>query len=390
MRELDSILDAWRGLPPGGPPAVLATVVHVVASAYRRPGARMLILPDGRRIGTISGGCLEGDVSRKAWWLTENGRPALRVYDTSSDEDAVWEFGLGCNGVIEVLLERSDSPDASAALDFLDACRHARLESVVAVVTRAAAGSPLQPGQRLHSTREAPTGGALLPLAARLQPFVQEAFATRASLLARLPDAELFVEYTAPAVPLLILGAGHDAMPLAALASSLGFRVTVADGRPAYATRARFPSAENVIVMRSGRLLEGVEITPQTAVVMMTHNFPQDAELLPAVLRARPFYLGLLGPARRTEKLFAQLGLNRAAFDVHAPIGLDIGAETPQAIALSIAAEIQAVLAGRSGLMLRHRRGPIHAPVPESGDAQLRPPAEPSLVACEINAGAAA
>jgi xanthine dehydrogenase accessory factor len=390
MRELDAILDAWRVLPPQGQPAVLSTVVHVVASAYRRPGARMLILPDGRRIGSISGGCLEGDVSKKAWWFTENGRPSLRVYDTSSDEDAVWEFGLGCNGIIEVLLERVDAPDACAALEFLDHCRQARRESVVAVVVRSAAGSPYEPGQRLHSTREGAQGGALLPHASRLAPFVEEAFSTRRSLLARLPEAEVFVEYTAPPTPLVIFGAGHDAMPLARIAARLGFRVTVADGRPAYATRDRFPSADRIVVMRPGRLLDGIGITPETAVVMMTHNFPQDALLLPDVLRSRPFYLGLLGPARRTEKLFAQLGLNRAAVDVHAPVGLDIGAETPDAIALSIAAEIQAVLAGRSGLMLRHRRGPIHAPVPESGDECLLPPARTELIACEINSEAAA
>lgn len=233
-------------------------------------------------------------------------------------------------------------------------------------------------------------GGALFAHAARLAPFIDEAFATRRSLLAHLPDGEVFVEYAAPPVPLVIFGAGHDAMPLASLASRLGFSVTVADGRPAYATRARFPSADRIVIMRSGRLLDGIDITPSTAVVMMTHNFPQDAELLPGILRAHPCYLGLLGPARRTEKLFAQLGLNRAAYDVHAPVGLDIGAETPDAIALSIAAEIQAVLAGRSGLMLRHRRGPIHAAVPESGEPSLLPLAEPELAACEINTGAAA
>ena len=103
MNELHSILDAWRGLREPNRDAVLATVVHVKGSAYRRPGARMLILRDGRRIGSISGGCLEGDVSRKAWWFTEGGQPSVRVYDTSSDEDAVWEFGLGCNGVVQLI-----------------------------------------------------------------------------------------------------------------------------------------------------------------------------------------------------------------------------------------------------------------------------------------------
>src|SRR5512135_3385381 len=126
MNEIYSILDGWNEADNAGQDAVLATVVHVQGSAYRRPGARMLILPDGRRIGSISGGCLEGDVSKKAWWFTEGGRASVRVYDTSSDEDAVWEFGLGCNGVIQVMLERVESPSARLALEFLNSCRASR------------------------------------------------------------------------------------------------------------------------------------------------------------------------------------------------------------------------------------------------------------------------
>ena len=110
MSDLYRILDAWRAPGDSDQDAVLVTVVHVTGSAYRRPGARMLILPDGRRIGSISGGCLESDISRKAWWFTESGKPVVRVYDTSSDDDAVWEFGLGCNGVIHLMLERVSMP----------------------------------------------------------------------------------------------------------------------------------------------------------------------------------------------------------------------------------------------------------------------------------------
>ena len=119
MDELRSILDTWFSLEGENQDAVLATVVHVKGSAYRRPGARMLLIPDGRRIGSISGGCLEGEISRKAWWFTAGGTPVVRVYDTTSDDDAVWEFGLGCNGIVQVMLERADSPSARAFFQFL-------------------------------------------------------------------------------------------------------------------------------------------------------------------------------------------------------------------------------------------------------------------------------
>ena len=133
MNELHSILDAWRGLGGGHRKAVLATVVHVSGSAYRRPGARMWIGSDGTRIGSVSGGCLESELAKRAWWLTESEKPALRVYDTSSDEDAVWEFGLGCNGIVQVLLERVESRTLSPALEFMDAHRDAPV--VMATIT---------------------------------------------------------------------------------------------------------------------------------------------------------------------------------------------------------------------------------------------------------------
>jgi xanthine dehydrogenase accessory factor len=161
MRELDAILEAWRGLhrrnggggsealPGYDGDAVLATVVHVSGSAYRRPGARMLIIPDGRRIGCVSGGCLEGEIARKAWWFTESGVPVVRVYDTTSEDETVWEFGLGCNGVVHVLLERINTPAASRLLKFLDAHRAARTPAVAATVVRADDRSGLRAGDRL-------------------------------------------------------------------------------------------------------------------------------------------------------------------------------------------------------------------------------------------------
>src|SRR4029077_18176466 len=138
MSELDLILNCWRA---GAPGAVLATVVHVKGSAYRRPGARLLLLPDGPQMGPISGGCLQGDVCQKARWLTQHAKPALRVYDSMSDDDAVWEFGLGCNGVVQVLLERIESPDVDESLRYIEASRSNGTPAVIATVISASPAS---------------------------------------------------------------------------------------------------------------------------------------------------------------------------------------------------------------------------------------------------------
>jgi xanthine dehydrogenase accessory factor len=385
MHELHSILDAWRSLEDSNRNAVLATVVHVKGSAYRRPGARMLILPDGSRIGSISGGCLEGDVSRKAWWFTEGGQPSVRIYDTSSDEDAVWEFGLGCNGVIQVMLERVESPSARQALEFLDSCRASRQPAVMATVIRISGSSRYPVGARLFVDHAGISSGELhcSPLESGLHPYLEQTLRARKSCLVHLRDCEVFVEWIGPPVPLVVFGAGHDAIPVVAIAKQLGWHVTVADGRPSYAAPARFPDADRVVVMQAPDFLAGIEITPESVVVLMTHNFPQDAKLLRRILPARPRYLGLLGPKKRTDSLFAELGIRPETVDVHAPVGLDIGADTPAGIALSVIAEIQAELAGRPGMKLRHRRGPIHAPAEEAGEQALPLP-QPDPAGCEL------
>lgn len=364
MHEMDAILEAWGGGGGHGGGAVIATVAHVTGSAYRRPGARMLIFPDGRRVGSISGGCLEGEITKKAWWFTESGDPVVKVYDTTSDDDAVWEFGLGCNGVVHVLLERADSPAAARLLRFLDGCRRDGAPAVVATLIRR--GTQGAVGDRLLLRRGRAPEGELLgtEIGEVLWPHLEATANARESRLVRLDapcDAEVFVEWVGRPRELVVFGAGHDAVPLVSMAKTLGWQVTVADGRPAYASREHFPSADRVVVMRPGRLLDGVAIGAETAVVMMTHNYPLDRRLLPAVLECRPQYLGMLGPASRTSRLFGELGIEHPDC-VRAPVGLNIGCDTPASIALSIVAEVQACFSGRAGGPLTAWTGPIHAP----------------------------
>ena len=376
MRELNSILKAWRVDPAAK--GVLATVVHVEGSAYRRPGARMLICHDGSRIGTISGGCLEGDVARKAAWWTADGKPTLRVYDTSSDEDVVWEFGLGCNGVIYVLLEPVESASAQALLEFLDQGQKERTDQVVATIVRTLPGSTYLVGDHFFGSQL---------LTGELRAAADKAMETRRSLLLHLQDADVFVEFIAPPQKLVIFGAGHDVVPVVAAAAPLGWEITVADVRSGYAKADRFPGAARVALLPPSGCLGDVNVDSDTAVVFITHNYNLDAKLLPQVLPHKPCYLGLLGPKRRTTKLFAEIGLDPALYDLHAPAGLDVGGDSPEAIALSIVSEIQSHLSGRAGGSLRWRSGPIHAPVNEVGQAAELEKLESTLVLCETTHG---
>lgn len=403
MNELRDILNTWFSLEGENQDAVLATVVHVQGSAYRGPGARMLLVPDGRRIGSISGGCLEGEISRKAWWFTSasGGSPVVRVYDTTSDDDAVWEFGLGCNGIVQVMLERANSPSAQALLSFL---QHLRSEPVLgqaspcgevklrhgiaehapelirsaqpAVVATVVRSTMVAAGERLFldagGLPEGPLAGSR-----QLRAQAEAALQSKASRFVHIDndplvgDAEVFVEWIGPPQSLVIFGAGHDVVPVVRFAAELGWNVTVADGRPAYAKAGRFPEASQVVVMPHQDPLRDIVIEKDTAVVLMTHNYPLDGRLLPEILNRQPCYLGMLGPKNRAERLFDELALDPPD-TVHSPVGLDIGCDTPAAIALSIVAEVQAALENRQGGKLRLRRAPIHTPAPETGVASLQ------------------
>lgn len=374
MNEAGVVLDAWQRAEEARASGVLCTVVQVKGSAYRRPGARMLFFPDGRRYGSISGGCLEGDVCRKGWWLTSEGA-TLRTYDTTSDDDAVWEFGLGCNGVVHVLLERAGARGVHDSMQFLADCRRSRATGAIATVIRADASCGVGPGDRLCLRDGVPAGGSLSKsaFAKELRPWLELALHERRSRNVQIDDVDLFVELIEPPMQLFVFGAGHDAVPLVRMADELGWEVTVADGRPAWAKKERFPEACQVALLDSECDLSRLGLTPASVVVLITHNYPQDEKLLRRILPLEPRYLGLLGPRKRAERLLEDIGAEANARSIHAPIGLDIGADDPAAIALSIVSEIQAHLAGRPGSRLRSRKGPIHVRDGEAAPELFRP-----------------
>lgn len=339
MTELLRVARAAQAAFATGESAVLATVIRVGGSTYRRPGARMLLTEKGWAAGSISGGCLETDVLQKAWWRTENG-PARVLYDsTQEDEDIEWGFGLGCNGVVEVLLERLNETTV-AHLARLERWQTDRTIGVLAT-TGEGKRLALEPSGQFWGEESLRAGA-------------QEALESQKSLWRE----ETFYEFIAPPQRLVIFGAGHDVVPLVKITTELlGWHTIVVDSRSLTLHPERFPGA-NVVQSFPTNILE-----PTDAVALMTHSFRADQELLPALLNTPVGYLGLLGPRRRTERLLEvlpPLDGGQGVGKLHAPLGLDIGADNPEEIALALVAEIRAWSAGRNGGPLTLREGPIH------------------------------
>ena len=374
MRDLQQILNALQPAPTGG--AVLATLVQVEGSSYRRPGARLLVIADGRRIGSISGGCLEDDVVQHAQEVFETGWAKMITYDTTTENDLVWGVGLGCNGVVHVLVEKlSPQPVWVAAL--LDNFRQRKPTELI-VVWREPAGTipsaPISHGDATPSSRAAlQSRRGRRGSKTEAAPPPQSECGTcvlgtyLASELANVQPDLVFRQTVPPPTPLVIFGAGDDAAPLVRFAKELGWHVTVVDPRPAFATPERFPEADAVLVARSEEVPAGVAHGADTLVVIMTHHYRHDLPLLRALLPRPLAYLGLLGPRKRAEKILADLAAQgfvatpEMRLRLHAPVGLDLGADNPEEVALAILAEMKASLAGRDGRPLRERVSPIHS-----------------------------
>ncbi|MGH9622803.1 MAG: XdhC family protein [Bryobacteraceae bacterium] len=350
MKELGDILGLWERARTSGEEAVLATVVKTSGSSYRNPGARLLITASGLRAGAVSGGCLEDDLAKKAFWLSENGR-AVRRYDTTADgEINTSGYGLGCNGTIYVLLERIRQDNAAA------------LELIGNVLAERRCAAMVHPTDAEHAGERLmiDTSGHLSGSAALLGSEARQALEQFRSRSVMLDGAEFFIEVLTPAPHLLIFGAGDDAIPLVRIAKLLGWKVSVFDGRADRARCERFPDAD--VVCRGTAAQAGARTDPWTVAVLMSHSYTQDLANL-RELAAYPLrYLGILGPRKRTMQLLADAGLNCASFPstLHGPMGLDIGADGAEQVALAVAAEIQAAFHGREGGLLRDRAGAIH------------------------------
>ena len=395
MTEMEAILEQYRQIGPDDLCAALATVVKVEGSTYRRPGARMLVYLDGRRIGSISGGCLEADVVLHAQQVITGGASEYVLYDTRvANGDVVFE--LGCKGSVGILIERVDNPGVLRSLEFLASSAQERGQGAMATVFRVAGDSPVRVGDRLLTrTREAVRGSlATSCITAYLQQecahVMQSAHAQTRMVTFPSGRVEVLIEPIQPPPALLLCGAGQDAIPLVRVARLLGWQVTVLDYRPSLLTPERFPGAEIALITQPERLPEYCAPDARTAVILMTHSYVHDRLWLQHLLPLPFPYIGLLGPRNRAEQLLEELRQDGAVLDaaclarLYSPVGLDIGSETPEEIALAIVAEIQAVLNDREGGFLRDRKDSMH-PV-SSSPGTVYPERSFQVVACPLSA----
>jgi xanthine/CO dehydrogenase XdhC/CoxF family maturation factor len=359
-------------------PAVLATLVRVKGSSYRKPGARMVMRSGGGRTGVISAGCLEADLQARVTTVLRQGIPQLATFDLGSDLDLVWGTGMGCQGRAEVLLEAM-APESAAP--WMALCtrllEHRRSGALATVFASRGKTDPVQAGDHFVLDCEGqgllPTPG---PFAEALEAALRGALALGSPTSATLPsgagEVDLLIEPILPVFALWIFGAGEHAQPLARLAKELGWYLGIVDHRPGLATPERFPGADRIVLGQPPASLEGLPLDRRSAALVVSHVYDKDLRAVAALLQQPLGYLGLQGNRLRCAKILQELQngglvLSEAQRQImHFPAGLDLGGESPEAIALSMLAEIQATFAQRAGGSLRDKSGPIHGSGPAS------------------------
>lgn len=335
----------------------------------------MLVRGDGSTVGLVSGGCLESDLAEHARRVHGTGATEIVRYDTRDDDDAPWGLGLGCNGLIEVLLEPLGAGHIRDIAALIDAALSADNPSVLVTVIRASADDTGHPSLGAHAlVREGKTiaignWGDSTVLRESATAIGEALAAGRRGLTREYGATEIAFEVVMPSVRLVICGSGQDALPLAHFATRLGWDVTVVDHRSVTdAHAARFAGAGVIHCEEAGRLADILPLNRRTAAVVMSHHYSRDLDYVQALLAADVAYIGVLGPRARTERMLGDLAGRGAEAPnparLFAPVGLDIGGDGPEAIALAVIAEVSAVAGGRSGGHLRSKKGPLHSPVP--------------------------
>ncbi len=365
MIELKRIVEAHRNTDFNKHKAALATVVKVEGSSYRSPGAKMFILNNGIWEGSISGGCLEGDVLRQAREIMESGKARTITYDTNEDSSHQLGINLGCNGIIHIFVQPLNRKNP--LIPVLEKIINSQKKTIL--IKRLNEFPTFswtkKDGEILDSTfdyHEIPGLGDL-----------ENKIYKQTSGLIEIDDEWVFFEEFEPAIDIVIVGGGGDAQPVVHFANQLGWNVRLTDECAAHLFPKNFPQAK-VIQCDRQYMGEKVTTTPYSAVILMTHNLDYDRDALIQVLEGEAPYIGIVGPKKRWEKMKSQLedrGIKLSKKDlnrIHAPVGLDIGADTREEIALSIIAEIKAYFSNRSGKSLKERKDSIHIKDPKTGE----------------------
>jgi xanthine/CO dehydrogenase XdhC/CoxF family maturation factor len=353
-RETGEILERVAELGSRGRRAAIATVVRISGSSYRRPGAKFLIEDDGQTRGGVSGGCLEADVREIALQVLRTEVPQLLHYDTGSDNNTVWGLGLGCNGSVDIFVQPATRTFVSDVLPLMEARLDGRETFAVATVV----DGPSDVGRSVV-VGESKDSVGMTGIDRDLARLAVAALEERRSRLQVLDSRLVFTEVLNAPPGLIVCGAGDDAQPLVIYASHAGFDVTVIDHRSAYLSSERFPTAWQLLNLRPEEGLGLLDIGSSDMIVVKTHSFNHDREWVRVFLQTKAAYIGLLGPRARTEEILQRVNAG-AADRVFGPVGLDVGADGPEQIAISIVAELLAVHARQQPRHLRERGAAIH------------------------------
>src|SRR5438093_1391665 len=354
--ETREVLDFLNAARTAGTPAALATVVRVRGSAYRHEGAKLAVAEDGRTAGNVSGGCLEQDVREVALQVIRKGEPELRNYCSSADEIAGWDLGVGCEGQVDVFVEAADArPRERELLDGREPF------AVATIVGMRDAGCGMRLIVALDRV-DGDLGSRDLNRAATAR--ARELLETGESGIQEIAGRSVFFDVLVPPPQLVVLGAGDDARPLVRFAADVGFRVAVVDRRPGYLTSERSPGAAALVRSTGDDLGEAMPLDGDCYAVVMNHNFADDQAYLRALLKTPVSYIGVLGPRQRTDRMLRNLAAQGPVGEgrVYGPVGLDIGTDGAEQVAVAVLAEVLAVRSGRRARSLRERLAPIHAP----------------------------
>ena len=372
MKEIREIINAYNKARINEKRLALATLVHLNGSSYRRPGARMIVDEEGQLTGAISGGCLEGDALRKAVFCIHTQRPKLVVYDTSDEEDATIGIQLGCSGIIQVLFEPLDETDPLNPIELLKKAIQKRQNTVLVTLyaPKIKKGDIVGTSMLLEESGEFHNNSSFQFVPETLLQDIRETLTVKKSSFKSYQHNDntfnAFLSFISPPISLVIVGAGNDAIPLQSIAETLGWEVTIVDGRHTYAKVERFSSACQIIVSKPEKVLQQIPIDEKTVFVLMTHNYNYDYAILKALLGKNIPYIGALGPKKKLDNMINDLKAENIILNekqkniLYGPVGLEIGAETPAEIALSITAEIMSVMNNKKGGSLRNLVTEIH------------------------------
>ena len=362
--NLSALVSTYHSLKANHQQLVLATIIETMGSTYRKAGARMLITNDAEYFGLLGGGCFEADLLAHAQEVFNKQESKIVFYDMRAPDDEIWGLGLGCNGAVRIFLQLFSINDPEHPLVLIEKALTDKHSGVL--LTRFQTDTATKPDSDnfLLHFEDKQLLDAPADLSQEHQQLVDKCYQTGSSQFAQGEDenAAVFCSQVKPPFHLLIIGAGPDAGPIVEIARMLGWEISLVDYREAFLQQAEFDVVDNALISTPEELARRIDLQRLDAVVLMTHKIEYDERYLRSLLTTSARYIGLLGPVARRERLLDQLAEDKELIveRVYGPVGLDLGGELPEEIALSLVAEIQAVLYGKNAGSLNSTTAPLH------------------------------